>query len=55
MSWGQVLVLYGVRLGVRVPPNLGTRRYGPAERRAELQQARQAGIVATGFVRWLTP
>jgi hypothetical protein len=55
VSWGQVLVLYGVRLGVRVPPNLGNRRYGPAERRAELQQARQAGIVATGFVRWLTP
>ena len=55
VSWGQVLVLYGVRLGVRIPPNLGNRHYGPAERRAELQQARQAGIVATGFVRWLTP
>jgi len=55
VSWGQVLVLYGVRLGVRVPPNLGNRRYGPAERRAELKQARQAGIVAAGFVRWLTP
>jgi hypothetical protein len=55
VSWGQVLVLYGVRLGVRIPPNLGNRHYGPAERRTELQQARQAGIVATGFVRWLTP
>jgi hypothetical protein len=55
VSWGQVLVLYGVRLGVRVPPNQGTRRYGPTERRAELKQARQAGIVAAGFVRWLTP
>lgn len=55
VSWGQVLVLYGVRLGVRIPPNQGTRRYGPAERRAELKQARQAGIVAAGFVRWLTP
>jgi len=55
VSWGQVLVLYGVRLGVRVPPNLGNRPYGPAERRAELQQARQAGIVAAGFVRWLIP
>jgi hypothetical protein len=55
VSWGQVLVVYGVRLGVRVPPNLGKRRYGPAERRAELQQARQAGIVAAGFVRWLIP
>jgi hypothetical protein len=28
VSWGQVLVLYGVRLGVRVPPNQGNRRYG---------------------------
>jgi hypothetical protein len=55
VSWRQVLVLYGVRLGVRVPPNQGNRRYGPAERRAELKQARQAGIVAAGFVRWLTP
>jgi hypothetical protein len=55
VSWGQVLVLYGVRLGVRVPPKQGSRRYGPAERRAELKQARQAGIVAAGFVRWLTP
>jgi hypothetical protein len=55
VSWGQVLVLYGVRLGVRVPPKQGSRRYGPAERRAELQQARQAGIVAAGFVRWRTP
>jgi len=55
VSWGQVLVLYGVRLGVRVPPNQGNRRYGPVERRAELQQARQAGIVAAGFVRWITP
>jgi hypothetical protein len=42
-------------LGVRVPPNQGNRRYGPAEQRAELQQARQAGIVAGGFVGWLTP
>jgi hypothetical protein len=55
VSWRQVLVLYGVRLGVRVPPNQGNRPYGPAERRAELKQARQAGIVAAGFVRWLTP
>jgi hypothetical protein len=55
VGWGQVLVLYGVRLGVRVPPNQVSRRYGPAERRAELKQARQAGIVAAGFVRWLTP
>jgi hypothetical protein len=55
VSWRQVLVLYGVRLGVRLPPNQGNRRYGPAERRAELKQARQAGIVAAGFVRWLTP
>jgi hypothetical protein len=55
VSWRQVLVLYGVRLGVRIPPNQGNRRYGPAERRAELKQARQAGIVAAGFVRWLTP
>ena len=55
VSWRQVLVLYGVRLGVRVPPNQGKRRYGPAERRAELKLARQAGIVAAGFVRWLTP
>jgi hypothetical protein len=55
VSWRQVLVLYGVRLGVRVPPIQGNRRYGPAERRAELKQARQAGIVAAGFVRWLTP
>jgi hypothetical protein len=55
VSWGQVLVLYGVRLGVRVPPTQESRRYGPAERRAELRQARQAGIVAAGFVRWLTP
>jgi hypothetical protein len=29
VSWGQVLVLYGVRLGVRVPPDQGNRRYGP--------------------------
>jgi hypothetical protein len=42
--WSQVLVLYGVRLGVRVPPKQGSRRYGPAERWAELKQARQAGI-----------
>jgi hypothetical protein len=55
VSWGQVLVVYGVRLGVRVPPNQGNRRYGSAERRAELQQARRAGIVAAGFVRWITP
>jgi hypothetical protein len=55
VTWRQVLVLYGVRLGVRVPPNQGNRRYGSAERRAELKQARQAGIVAAGFVRWLTP
>jgi hypothetical protein len=52
---GQVLVGYGVRLGVRVPPNQGNRRYGSAERRAELQQVRRAGIVAAGFVRWITP
>jgi hypothetical protein len=55
VSWGEVLVLYGVRLGVRVPPNQEARRYGLAERRAELKQARQGGIVAAGFVRWLTP
>ena len=55
VSRGQVLVLYGVRLGVRVPPNQRNRRYGPAERRAELKQARRAGIVAAGFVRWLAP
>ena len=55
VSWRQVLVLSGIRLGVRVPPTQGSRRYGPPERRAELKQARQAGIVAAGFVRWLTP
>jgi hypothetical protein len=38
LSWPAVLVLYGVRLGVRVPPKQGNRRYGPAERRTELKQ-----------------
>jgi hypothetical protein len=55
VSWRQVLVLYGVRLGSVSRPNQGNRRYNPAERRAELKQARQAGIVAAGFVRCLTP
>jgi hypothetical protein len=39
VSWGQVLVLYGVRLGVRVPPNLGE---------APLRSHRAAGGTTAG-------
>lgn len=49
---GQVLVLYGTLLGVRVPGKLTPGQYTVATRRAELERARQDGEVACGVVRW---
>jgi len=49
---GQVLVLYGTLLGVRVPGKLTAAQYTDEARRAELEQARADGEVACGVVRW---
>jgi hypothetical protein len=47
-----VTVLYGPKLGVRVPPGLPAARYGDAERKAELTDARASGMVAAALVEW---
>jgi hypothetical protein len=47
---GAVLVVYGVQVGVRAPAHLST--YTGADRNAELQASRQAGIVAAATIAW---
>jgi hypothetical protein len=49
-DWGQVLVLYGTRLGVR-PPAAGA-RWTAQERAADLRVGRRAGWVAAALVTW---
>jgi hypothetical protein len=43
---GRVLVLYGAWLGVRAPRGVREAHYGPAQRAAELRDARMRGLVA---------
>jgi hypothetical protein len=45
-----VLVLYGAWLGVRAPRGVRSMHYGPAQRAAELRDARTRGLVAAGLV-----
>jgi hypothetical protein len=47
-----VLVLHGIRLGVRIPPGARPQDYTAEKRRAELIQARRDGLVTGGLVRW---
>ena len=49
---GHVLAFYGLRLGVRVPPDLDEDTYDSARRAQEFRTARTAGLVAGGIVRW---
>ncbi|MEY9840627.1 hypothetical protein [Streptacidiphilus sp. EB103A] len=50
VSHRQVLVFYGPRLGVRVPPGVASGSYPAHARRGEFRSARQAGLVAGGLV-----
>lgn len=52
ISYGFALVLYGVSIGVRRPPNISANQYSVSMRAAELKQSCRAGIVAAGIVRW---
>jgi hypothetical protein len=52
-SAGDVLVLYGTSIGVRLPEGVTEADYAPAKRAAELKQSRQLGTVAAGFVPWV--
>ncbi|MGX7829833.1 hypothetical protein ACTG9Q_32625 [Actinokineospora sp. 24-640] len=47
---GAVLVIYGVRVGVRPPT--GSARYSEADRESELAESRRAGIVAAAEIPW---
>jgi hypothetical protein len=49
---GAVLVFYGLRLGVRVPPGVDEAGYGAAARAGEFRAARAAGLVAGGMATW---
>lgn len=53
VSYGDVLVLYGTSIGVRVPEGVTEAGYLPAKRAAELKQSRELGTVAAGYVRWV--
>lgn len=48
-SIGHVLVIYGVRVGVRPPAG---QSYNDRDRRAELDDSRQVGAAAWGIVAW---
>jgi hypothetical protein len=50
--YGLVLVLYGVGIGVRTPPDTSPDRYTASMRAAELKESCKRGIVAVGYVRW---
>jgi hypothetical protein len=49
-KYGEVLVLHGPRLGLRVQPGRTAR--ADHERRAELADARRDGLVTGGLMRW---
>ncbi len=52
-TYQQVVVLYGPLLGVRVPSRTTAAGYTDIERRTELDQARRAGQVAYGVLKWV--
>jgi hypothetical protein len=54
VSLGSVLVLFGPRLGIRVPPGRSPRSYTDQERAREFRDGRQAGLVAAASVAWHT-
>ena len=54
VSLGSVLVLFGPRLGVRVPPGRSPQSYTDQERAREFRDGRQAGLVAAATVAWRT-
>jgi hypothetical protein len=54
LNAGHVLAFYGLRLGVRVPPDLDEDTYSPQHRAEEFRTARAAGLVAGGIVTWKT-
>jgi hypothetical protein len=54
VSTGAVMVLFGPRLGVRVPPGRSPQSYTDRERAAEFRSSRQASVVAAATVRWHT-
>ncbi|MPY81439.1 MAG: hypothetical protein GEV04_24265 [Actinophytocola sp.] len=47
-----VVVLHGIRLGVRTPPGMTPNQYTAAERRGEVTESRKMGLVTGGLVRW---
>ncbi|MEU8330060.1 tetratricopeptide repeat protein [Micromonospora sp. NPDC048839] len=49
---GRVLVLYGVRLGVRKPYRISDQQFSSSVRAKELREARALGLVGAGLVRW---
>ena len=49
---GHVLAFYGMRLGVRTPPDLDEDTYSPHLRAEEFRTARAAGLIAGGIVTW---
>lgn len=54
VSTGSVLVFFGPRLGVRVPPGRSPESYTTRARAQEFREGRENGLVVTATVRWNT-
>ncbi|MEV4753422.1 hypothetical protein AB0K21_44365 [Streptosporangium sp. NPDC049248] len=51
-SYGWVTVLFGPRLGIRVPPGKSAQSYTLQQRIAEFRQGRSEGLCAAASVKW---
>ena len=54
VTLGSVLVLFGPRLGIRIPPGQSPQSYTDQERAREFRDGRQTGLVAAATVAWRT-
>jgi hypothetical protein len=52
VSYRHIIVFYGPRLGVRVPPGTDPASYTTAARAAEFRDGRQKGLVSVATVKW---
>ncbi len=52
VSYRDIIVFFGPRLGVRVPPGTNPAKYTDAARAAEFHQAREYGLVSVATVKW---
>jgi hypothetical protein len=54
VSLGSVMVFFGPKLGVRIPPGRAPQSYTDQDRSREFRDGRQAGLLAAGIVTWRT-